>query len=85
MLPLDVPAQRSSLDALETCDSVRLLIDRARRFQPSFGLTAENAAPIAEICKRLDGLPLAIELAASQLRLLTPQGLLDRLARPLDS
>jgi len=59
--------------------AVRLFADRIRDASPGFELTSENTAAIAEVCRRLDGLPLALELAASWLRLLTPQQLLERL------
>jgi predicted ATPase len=66
--------------------AVRLFVDRIRDVQPGFELTSENAAAIVELCGRLDGLPLALELAATWTRLLTPQQLLQRLdermARP---
>jgi tetratricopeptide (TPR) repeat protein len=59
--------------------AVRLLVDRIRDARPGFELTGDNEAAIAELCRRLDGLPLALELAASWMRLLTPQQLLQRL------
>jgi predicted ATPase/DNA-binding NarL/FixJ family response regulator len=64
--------------------SVRLFIDRADAVKPGFGLDDGNAAAIAEICTRLDGLPLAIELAAARVRLLSPAALLTRLSESLD-
>jgi tetratricopeptide (TPR) repeat protein len=63
---------------------VRLFVERAKRVQPDFTLTAENAAVIVEICQRLDGLPLGIELAAARIPLLGASGIRDRLARQLD-
>ena len=59
--------------------AVRLFVDRARDVQPDFELTSDNTAAIVELCRRLDGLPLALELAATWMRLLTPQQLLQRL------
>ena len=55
--------------------SVALFVARAQAVKPGFALTAENARSIAEICVRLDGLPLAIELAAPRTKLFTPQAL----------
>ena len=84
--PLEVPdaATESDLDALAAVDSVRLFLDRARAHDPTQALDAANAHDIAEIVRRLDGLPLALEIAAPWMRLLTPGGLLERLAAPLD-
>jgi predicted ATPase len=63
---------------------VALFVDRAGAANPAFELTADNAAAVAEICRRLDGLPLAIELAAGRARVLPPPSLLTRLDRRLD-
>jgi tetratricopeptide (TPR) repeat protein len=60
-----------------------LFVQRARAVDPSFGLNDQNAAAVAEICARLDGLPLAIELATARLKLLSPQAILQRLERRL--
>ena len=60
-------------------------MDRARAVRPGFTLTEGNAAAVAEIWRRLEGLPLAIELAAARTRLLDPAALLDRLAASLDA
>ncbi len=65
--------------ALEGSEAVRLFAERARDVAPDFALTPENAAAVAEICRRLDGIPLALELAAARIRLLTPGQILDRL------
>jgi predicted ATPase len=78
-LPLPGPHEHPNLEDLARNDAVALFVDRARAANPSFALTAENAAVVAEICARLDGLPLAIELATPWLRTLSPQHLLERL------
>jgi len=65
-------------------ESVQLFIDRARLARPDFAVTNENAAAVAEICHRLEGLPLAIELAAARTKILPPQALLARLSKQLD-
>ncbi len=84
--PLDLPdpERLPSLEALAQSDAVKLFIERARAVKPDFMVTAENAAAVAEICNRLDGLPLAIELAAARVKLLSPQAMLPRLRKGLD-
>jgi non-specific serine/threonine protein kinase len=79
--PLDVPGPggQSMIAAVAEIDSVNLLIERTRALVPDFTLTNENSAAAIEICRRLDGLPLAIELAAVRLASLTPVDVLDRL------
>ena len=86
-LPATVPAGPASvpLEALMASPAVALFVDRARAVRPGFTLTAGNAAAVAEICRRLEGLPLAIELAAARTRLLDPGALLRRLAASLDA
>ncbi|HTS05228.1 MAG TPA: tetratricopeptide repeat protein [Candidatus Eisenbacteria bacterium] len=79
--PLELPhrEEMQSVEALAANPSVKLFIQRAAAIQPDFRLTAENAAAVAEICSRLDGLPLAIELAAARVKMLSLSGILTRL------
>jgi len=79
--PLDVPdlARPREPADVASIESVSLFVSRARAVRPDFTLTADNALSIAEICTRLDGLPLAIELAASQAKVLGPRSILARL------
>jgi predicted ATPase/class 3 adenylate cyclase len=84
-LPLPADADAASADELEAAPAVALFVDRARAVHPGFTLTEGNAAAVVEICRRLEGLPLAIELAAARTRLLDPAALLARLAASLDA
>lgn len=82
VLPLGVPeASHADSKRLSRYPAVALFVERARAVQPDFAVTNENARVVAEVCQRLDGLPLAIELAAVRLRLLAPADLRSRLAR----
>src|SRR5262245_9030724 len=83
LLTLPDPAHLDDLEQLVESPAVVLFVERAREVRPDFALTSENAASIAEICQRLDGLPLALELAAARLRMLSPAALLARLERRL--
>jgi predicted ATPase len=78
-LSLPDPAHMPGLAALPQYAAVALFIDRARAVRPDFQITEENAPAVAEICARLDGLPLAIELAAARIRLLSPDAILARM------
>jgi len=78
-LGLPDPANLPPLTQLSQYEAVALFIERARAVKPEFEVTNENAPAVAEICVRLDGLPLAIELAAARIRILTPQAMLERL------
>jgi predicted ATPase/DNA-binding SARP family transcriptional activator len=89
---LSLPAPTATPDEILASDSIRLLVDRAEAARPGFALTDANVASAAALCRRLDGLPLAIELAAARLRTLSLaeigerlQGRLDLPARPADS
>jgi predicted ATPase len=84
-LPLPADPATASLADIAASPAVALFTDRARAVRPGFALTQANAAAVAEICRRLEGLPLAIELAAARTRLLDPAALRDRLARSLDA
>ena len=79
--PLAVPprSQPISPDSIAQYPSVRLFVDRAAYVNSAFALTADNAPAVAAICARLDGLPLALELAAARTKILAPQALLERL------
>ncbi len=79
--PLALPDPTTPPSRLAETAAVHLFVERAREANPAFVLTRYNAESVATICRRLDGLPLAIELAAARLRLLTPDSLLARLQR----
>ena len=82
--PMQVPdPQCATAAAVAGCESVRLFTERARAARPSFVLDEGNAASIARITRRLDGLPLAVELAAARIKLLPPASLLARLEHSL--
>ncbi len=84
--PLELPdASKADLtaDVVARSDAAQLFVQRASTLRPGFALSEGNARTVAGICARLDGLPLALELAASRLRLFTPEELLERLSAPL--
>jgi len=84
--PLAVPLPNGNYDLQKMSQyaAVQLFIQRARSIKPDFAVTNENAPAVAEICHRLDGLPLAIELAAARIKMLTPGELLSRMERRFD-
>jgi predicted ATPase/predicted Ser/Thr protein kinase len=84
--PLEVPdpERLPAVAALAENAAVALFVDRAQAVKPGFELSEDNAAAIAEVCLRLDGLPLAIELAAARTRLLPPKALVERLGSRFD-
>jgi predicted ATPase len=83
--PLDAPpAATADPEVVGQSPAVQLFVDRAVAVRPGFALTPANAAAVAELCRRLDGIPLALELAAVQLRILTPEALLKRLGSGLE-
>ncbi|MFN2520180.1 MAG: AAA family ATPase [Candidatus Limnocylindria bacterium] len=83
--PLDVPDEGAPRSPEAVCryEAVRLFVERAVAARPDFAITTENASAVTEICVRLDGLPLAIELAAARVRVLSPKAMLPRLERGL--
>src|SRR4029453_14565310 len=83
--PLALPSSDDARtpDTLVQSAAVSLFLERAMAIRSDFAMTSENASAIAEICARLDGLPLAIELAAARVRLMTPEAMVRRLERRL--
>ncbi len=80
--PLEMPRD-TGVAEVASCGAARLFVQQAGMVRPGFAVTPDNAADIAAICRRLDGLPLAIELAASRVKLLAPRALLARLDHSL--
>jgi predicted ATPase/DNA-binding SARP family transcriptional activator len=83
-LELPDPTRPPHVARLRQVEAVRLFVDRAREVRTDFVLSDANAAPIAELCARLDGLPLALELAAARVELLAPHAILERLDGQLE-
>jgi predicted ATPase/DNA-binding SARP family transcriptional activator len=82
-LPVPDPVRSNEEPTLSDNPAVTLFVQRAQAVKPGFRMTEENALAIADVCRRLDGLPLAIELAAARVKVLTPEAMLTRLDRPL--
>jgi len=80
-----VPAGPADMEGLAAAPAVALFVERARAVRGDFELNAANASAVSAICDRLEGLPLAIELAAAQVKLLSPQAILQRLDVTLDA
>lgn len=78
--PLPIPSPESSLAELQQVPSLQIFVARAQAVSPEFQITSANAAAIAKLCQRLDGIPLAIELAATWAGMLTPAQMLSRLS-----
>ena len=83
-LTLPPAGHRPSLEQLDRYEGIRLFTERARAASSEFMVTIENAPAVIELCQRLDGLPLAIELAAARVRLLSPEAMLARLGNRLE-
>lgn len=79
--PLSIPEQSRDVSPQEAAqhDAVQLFVERAEAARPDFGLDERNAPSVVEVCRRLDGIPLAIELAAARVRVLGPEQILERL------
>ncbi len=83
--PLALPNDTTqiSLDELSNYEAIILFVERARNAKPNFALREENAKSVTEICRRLDGLPLAIELAAARVKIFSPPTILTKLENRL--
>ena len=79
--PLGIPDAKSSLslESAQSADAIRLFVNRAKTARPSFELTSANVSAVAEVCRRLDGIPLAIELAAARVKILSIDQILTKL------
>jgi predicted ATPase len=82
--PLPVPEGSASPEHLLECGSVALYVDRAQAAKPDFAVTAQNAAAVAALCRKLEGMPLAVEMAAAWAKTLPPARMLERLEHQLD-
>lgn len=82
--PMSLPDTDATPEEIAEAEAVRLFVERARAIRPDFALTPEEAGTIAAICARLDGLPLAIELAAARLNVFSPADLLRRIDERMD-
>lgn len=82
--PLAAPRAESSPEELVRVPSVKLFLDRAQAVRPDFQVTSANAAAVAELCRRLDGIPLALELAAGRAAVLNPAQMVERLVHRFD-
>lgn len=84
LAPLPTPAGPDTPEQLTLFESVRLFVDRAQTVRPDFQVTGRNAPAVAALCQKLEGIPLALELAAARCQVLTPAQILTRLAHRLD-
>ena len=84
VLPLALPAAHLPVDEISQVDSVRLFVERARSILPNFSLTPDNAESVSTICRDLDGIPLAIELASARVNVLGVKQIQERLDRRFD-
>jgi len=83
-LGLPQPGESVSVEELGQFEAVKLFVQSARRARPDYALTVDNSAAVSEICRRLDGIPLAIELAAARTKILSTQAILEKLENRLD-
>lgn len=84
LAPLPTPGSEHDVASVMACESVRLFVDRAQAARPDFEVTPANAQAVGELCERLEGIPLALELAAARAQVLTPAQILSQLDRRLD-